>query len=72
MLGQSLFSHKELHKKSLSDIQEMCFQKGVNWNDWPTHWKRGRCFIKGELDNEIPIFTQDRNYIERHLQTEDP
>ena len=46
MLAQSLYSHKELHKKNQSDMQEMCFQKGQNWND--LHWskKRGTTIIK--------------------------
>lgn len=46
MLAQSLYSHKELFKKNGSDMQEMCFQKGHNWND--LHWskKRGSFIVK--------------------------
>lgn len=33
-LGQSLYSHKELHKKSSKEIQHMCYnEKGMDWND---------------------------------------
>ncbi len=39
--GQAQFSHKELDRKSQSDIQEMLFQKGINWNDYTTSEKRG-------------------------------
>lgn len=39
--GQAQFSHKELDRKSQSDIQEMLFQKGINWNDYSTPEKRG-------------------------------
>lgn len=39
--GQAQFSHKELNGKSQSDIQEMLFQKGINWNDYTTPEKRG-------------------------------
>lgn len=39
--GQAVFSHKELEGKSQSDIQEMLFQKGINWNDFLTPEKRG-------------------------------
>ena len=39
--GQAQFSHKELDRKSQSDIQEMLFQKGINWNDYFTDQKRG-------------------------------
>ena len=81
MLGQCNFSHKELQGKSCNDIQDMLMlQKGINFNDMPTEFKRGVCCIKKEvpctdrligykldwvLDKEIPIFTQDRNYIEK-------
>ena len=41
-VGQANFSHKELHKKSQKQIQEMLFQeKGINWNDFSLNEKRG-------------------------------
>ena len=47
MVGQANFSHKELHGKSCNMIQDMLHeQKGINWNDFPTHKKRGSCVIK--------------------------
>ena len=46
MLAQSLFSPTELHKKNGSDMQEMCFQKGYNWNDLHFSKKRGSFIIK--------------------------
>ena len=48
MLAQSLYSHKELHKKNGNEMQELCFQKGYNWNDLDYRKKRG-CTIKKEL-----------------------
>jgi len=45
MAAQSIFSHKQLHKKSANEMQEMMFQKGVNWNDYPIRFKRGG-FVK--------------------------
>ena len=90
MLGQRNFSHKELHGKSCNDIQDMLMlQRGINFNDMPTEFKRGVCCVKEEyypdpvpgyedcpidatsvrtrwvLDKEIPIFTQDRDYVDR-------
>lgn len=73
-LAQSLYSHKELHKKNTDELQELCFQKGHNWNDLPTYLKRGICCIKNsdaynlerpwwDVDTDIPIFTQDRTYL---------
>lgn len=41
MAGRSMYSHKELQNKNQSDIQEMLFQKGKNFNDYPTFFKRG-------------------------------
>lgn len=45
--GQAYFSHKELSGKSCNEIQEMLYQKkGINFNDYPTWYKRGVCCIK--------------------------
>lgn len=94
MLARSLYSHKELQGKKHTDLQEMCFQKGHNWNDLEISLKRGRCIVKeikyisteivpmimdncvpnGNywiVDNEIPIFKDDRNYIEKWLEIEE-
>lgn len=82
-VGQANFSHSQLHGKNCSDIQDMLMlQKGINWNDYPTHLKRGSCCIKKSvvineglaqetvrhkwvIDTEIPIFTQDKDYINK-------
>jgi hypothetical protein len=46
----------------------LMLQKDINFNDMPVEFKRGICCIKTEngwkLDYNIPIFTQDRNYVE--------
>jgi tRNA(His) 5'-end guanylyltransferase len=83
-VGQANFSQKQLHGKSCNDIQDMLMlEKGINWNDCPTHLKRGSCCIKVPqvvqatpesepvvrfkwiVDNEIPIFTQDKEYVNK-------
>ena len=87
MVAQSLYSHKALQNKNCNDLQEMIHEKGINWNDYPTPWKRGTCCIKTlkvvdigntpvvrsqwEFDTDIPVFTQDRDYIERWLRHDD-
>ena len=44
----------------------------LKWNDLPTWQKRGYCVLRNTgSDSEIPIFTQDREYIEQHLAVED-
>jgi len=65
MVAQSLYSHKQLNGKSQSDMQEMCFQKGINWNDMPNGFKRGRTIIKEEeWIIKTPDFLKDRNVFE--------
>lgn len=55
MVGQANFSHSELQGKSCNMIQDMLFeQKGINWNDYPTRWKRGVACYK-EVKNSIKI-----------------
>lgn len=41
MAASHYYSQKELFGKNGSERQEMLFQKGINWNDHPTHFKRG-------------------------------
>lgn len=73
MMGHHHFSQKKMHGKNNSEVQDMLMlEKGINWNDIPTWMKRGTCYFpRMGTDNEIPIFTQDRQYIERHLQVGD-
>lgn len=71
-LGQKYFSHKQLDGKNCSQIQDMLMlEKNIDWNDVPTKFKRGSCCTKSavrwKIDNEIPIFTQDRDYIENRI-----
>ena len=78
MLARHYFSHRELHRKNNSEIQDMLMGTfGINWNDIDTWKKRGCCALRDPfclngvvIDREIPIFTQDRNYIEKHLLEE--
>lgn len=41
-VAQSLYSHKELEGKDGNQKQEMIFQKGINWDSYPSKYKRGR------------------------------
>lgn len=70
MAGREYFSHKELHQKTGYMIQEMLFQQhGINFNDYPIVRKRGFCIVSGEKDFNIPLFNQDRKYIENFVYT---
>jgi len=76
MVAQAHFSHGMLQNKSQSQMQDMLMlEKGINWNDFPVHQKRGSCCIKVQgdedkrpkwiIDKKIPIFKGDgRKYVE--------
>lgn len=86
-VAQANFSHKQLQNKNCSELQEMLFQeKGINWNNIPTHLKRGSCCIKKQyeietedgvalrsrwvIDKEIPVFSQDTSYVNSRIMFE--
>ena len=56
MAAQHYYSHSELMGKNGSDKQEMLFQKGINFNTYPSHFKRGvyiqRKIFSGKLSIE--------------------
>lgn len=77
-VAQSLYSPKELHGKNSGVMQEMIFQKGINWNDYNPKYKRGRIIEKvpymvGESQRskwesvECPIFTQERDWLSSRI-----
>lgn len=79
MVARSMFSHREAHGRSCDTLQAMMHEKGVNWNDLPTVQKRGSCIVKEsyekegvmrsrwKVDTEIPIFTHNRDYIDKYV-----
>jgi len=54
-VAQSLYSSKELHGKNSNTQQEMIFAKGINWNDYAPHLKRGRIIYKQDYTSENPM-----------------
>jgi len=67
MAGRESYSHKELTNKSCKVIQEMLFQKGINFDKLPVVRKRGFCIVGDQLDLNIPIFTKDRSYLDKFV-----
>lgn len=76
MLARTYFSHKQLHGVNTSGVQDMLIDEhNVNWNDLQTRFKRGQavvsevhedhCYFK--IDRDIPIFTQDRDFINQYI-----
>ena len=77
MVGQANFSHKELQNKSCNQIQDMLFQeRDINWNDFPTHLKRGSCCVKVEstttcaktVDGQVITWAAERPHWEIDLE----
>jgi len=54
--AETVFSVNELKFKNGNEKQEMLFQKGINWNNYPSFYKRGTYIQKkeknGKLDKE--------------------
>ena len=80
MLAQSKFSQKQLQNKNCDEIQEMLLrEKQVHFDYLPWYLKRGACVVKEHYDKDgvmrskwvvdeyIPVFSQNREYIEKHL-----
>lgn len=87
-VGRTMFGHARMKHVSCNKIQDLLFtEKEINWNNYPTVYKRGCCCIKVEtsvpvkkpsipeveefvnrmkwkIDREIPIFSNQRQYIE--------
>jgi len=85
LLARSIYSHKELDGKGHEALHDLLHAKNVNWNDLAVNLKRGRgikkeSYIGNEnslrsrwvVDNNIPVFTQNREYIQELLPKHDP
>ena len=73
MVGQANFSHNELQGKSCNMIQDMLHeQRGINWNDYPTRWKRGVAWTRhGGIDYDMPILKgESREYVDTVIYPE--
>jgi len=79
MQARKYFSHTEIQNKNNMEILDMLHEREVDWEYLPTDLKRGRCIVKApdktvhwtwRIDNHIPIFTKNRDYIEKFLKEE--
>lgn len=55
MAASSVYSHKSLMNKNSNVKQEMLFQKGINWNNYPTFFKRGTYVIRKRVVCKLSI-----------------
>lgn len=85
MLAQHYYSHKQLHEKNCSDLQDMIHAAGDNWNNHATRFKRGGLIyydLKAEpypawkIAEDCPVFTSAegrpmlRGLIPRHWEND--
>jgi tRNA(His) 5'-end guanylyltransferase len=61
MAAQAHFSHKSLHGMNGAQMQERLWQeKGVNWNDYPGHAKRGSVCTRYTVEEDV-TYTDKRS-----------
>lgn len=69
-LARAHFSHKEVCRKSGSELIEMMLDKGIDYNKKPDAFKRGACYLRKDgkwtADIHIPVFSTDdgRSYVD--------
>jgi tRNA(His) 5'-end guanylyltransferase len=70
MAARSFYPHRELDGKSSAEMQEMIFQKGQNFNDYPAFFKRGT-FVRRITEERL--FTPEElvRIPEKHLPSPD-
>ena len=73
MVGHTVFSSKALLGVSNEQLQERLWREhGINWNDMAVWAKRGSACLYNQdagwvVDDAMPVLSQDRAYVERHL-----
>jgi tRNA(His) 5'-end guanylyltransferase len=71
MAARCYYSHKELQNKNGAEMQEMLFQKGVNWNDYPSFFKRGT-FVQRRKEKKKFSVDEIEKLPKQHAARKDP
>lgn len=53
MAARAHFSHDQLLEKSSAELHELLHTVGVNWNDYPPHFKRGLYLRRGSQGVQV-------------------
>ena len=62
MTAQAHLPHERLQGKTSDEMQEMLWQEcGINWNDMPGGFKRGRCVVREAV-------AQDKEYVDKRIE----
>lgn len=83
MFASHHFSHGQLHKKSTSEMIEMCKSIGHDWHALPATHRQGRCVYKHletvdgqtrshfRVNADLPRFVDNPAFVNQFLPTED-
>lgn len=68
MLSRSLYSHNDVKNKNTKILQDMCWEKGENWNDLHPSKKRGslvanRTYINDMLIDDVFSIEKNSKYV---------
>ncbi len=76
--ARSVYSYKQCYKANCHVLQDMLMEKGINWNDYPSSFKRGTYVIKREKDGlsyfdmpDLPKLSSIKNATNVLLRGED-
>ena len=67
MAARAQFSHKRCDNKNQTQLKEMLLNEcGIDWNDYPTHYKHGACWTKADgINYDMPLIKdEDRKLVE--------
>ena len=70
MAARNYYSHKELHGKDNSQLHDMLMEKGVNWNNYPSFFKRGTYVRRKTVEKEaFSLEELDRLPLKHHARS---
>lgn len=67
--GYSKISHKKMHGKNTSEVQEMLYQRGINWNDYPAFFKRGTFIQRRIVKRKFTSMELEKLPLKHHART---
>jgi len=71
LAARHYYAHQELHGKTSDEMQEMLWQKGVNWNEYPAFFKRGTFIQKYTVSRQFTAEEIDK-LPEKHEARKNP
>ena len=79
MLARSLYSHRQCENKNTFELKAMCAEKGTPWESIEPRFQRGCCVQRARTNERnpwyvvknIPLFNEDREYVNNLLKVEE-